>query len=142
MVTEADTRAELIDVKLAECGWKTGGDIKIRREFPIKAGRIIGVNQRNSRLSADYVLVYKNINIAVVEAKKSSKAYTEGVAQAKEYAKLLNIRFTYSTNGKEIYQIDMQTGEEKLVENYPTPQELWEMTYKEDSKLWETITTK
>ena len=139
MVTEADTRAELIDVKLAECGWKTGGDIKIRREFPIKAGRIVGVNQRNSRLLADYVLVYKNINIAVVEAKKSSKAYTEGVAQAKEYATLLNIRFTYSTNGKKIYQIDMQTGEEKLVENYPTPQELWEMTYKEDSKLWETL---
>ena len=87
MVTEADTRAELIDVKLAECGWKTGGDIKIRREFPIKAGRIVGVNQRNSRLLADYVLVYKNINIAVVEAKKSSNAY---MAQAAAYGAAQN----------------------------------------------------
>ncbi len=138
-ISEADTRAELIDVKLVECGWRTSGDVRVRREFPIKIGRIVGENKRNSKLSADYVLIYKNINVGIIEAKKSSLSYTEGVRQAKEYAELLKVRFTYATNGKEIYQIDMQTGEEKFVESYPTPEELWEMTYKEDSKLWETL---
>ena len=63
-------------------------------------------NQRATKLDADYVLEYKNTQLAVVEAKKTSKSYTAGVSQAKNYAKKLNIRFTYATNGKKIYQID------------------------------------
>jgi type I restriction enzyme R subunit len=82
-----------------------------------------------SRLSADYVLVYKNRNLAVIEAKKDTLAYNEGVGQAKDYAERLNIRYTYSTNGKRIYQIDMQEGIEGEVSHYPTPDELWEMTF-------------
>ena len=49
----------------------------------------------------------------------------EGVVQAKEYAEKLSLRFTYATNGKEIYEIDMETGREQLVESYPGPEELW-----------------
>lgn len=134
--SEADTRAELIDPTLKECGWVTGGDVIVRREYPIKKGRIIGKNARKPSLSADYVLIYKNNILGIVEAKKSSLSYTEGVAQAKEYAELLKVRFTYATNGKDIYQIDMETGEEKAVDKYPTPDELWNMTYTENNELW------
>ena len=114
MVSEADTREELINPKLMECGWKTGGDVIVRREYPISKGRITGLNVRAPKLSADYVLIYKNVKLAVVEAKKSSRSYTDGVAQAKQYAELLNIRFTYATNGTEIYQIDMEATEVTL----------------------------
>lgn len=139
MVTEADTRAELIDPKLNECGWKTGGNVIVRREYPISRGLITGLNVRAPKLSADYVLIYKNVKLAVVEAKKSTRSYTDGVEQAKEYAELLNIRFTYATNGKEIYQIDMETGNECKVDKYPTPDELWQMTYKQDNKLFNIL---
>ena len=44
--------------------------------------------------------------------------------QAKVYAQKLDIRFTYATNGHEIYEIDMQTGEERVVPTFPTPEEL------------------
>ena len=44
--------------------------------------------------------------------------------QAKVYAEKLDIRFTYSTNGHEIYEIDRETGEEKMVDTFPTPDEL------------------
>ena len=44
--------------------------------------------------------------------------------QAKVYAEKLDIRYTYATNGHEIYEIDMQTGEEKMVPTFPTPDEL------------------
>jgi type I restriction enzyme, R subunit len=54
---------------------------------------------------------------------------TEGVAQAKAYAEKLHIEFTYSTNGKEIYQISMKTGREGIVEKFPTPEESWTRIY-------------
>ena len=38
--TEADTRAELIDPKLAAAGWVTGGDVQVLRERPITDGQI------------------------------------------------------------------------------------------------------
>ena len=44
--------------------------------------------------------------------------------QAKVYAEKLDIRYTYATNGHEIYEIDMKTGEEKMVDTFPTPDEL------------------
>ena len=54
---------------------------------------------------------------------------TEGVAQAKSYAGKLEIRFTYATNGQGIYAVDMEAGTEGDAVSYPTPEELWGMTY-------------
>ena len=139
MVSEADTREELINPKLIECGWKTSDDVIVRREYPISKGKIIGMNTRAPKLSADYVLIYKNVKLAVVEAKKSSRSYTDGVAQAKQYAELLNIRFTYATNGTDIYQIDMETGKEQQVNAYPSPEELWQMTYSQDNEIFNLL---
>lgn len=139
--SEADTRAELIDPKLIEAGWARSDKIRVAREYPISIGRIIDSKNRGQKLSADYALIYKNVIIGIIEAKKSSLIHSEGVAQAKEYAKLLKVRYTYSTNGHKIYQIDMETGEEKLIPNFPTPDELWNMTYTEKSELWELLSS-
>ena len=49
---------------------------------------------------ADYVLVYRNTKLAVIEAKAWDKPLTEGVGQAKNYAEKLAVRFTYATNGQ------------------------------------------
>jgi type I restriction enzyme R subunit len=74
---------------------------------------------------------YRNTKLAVVEAKAWAMALTEGVGQAKSYAAKLSIRHTYATNGQGIYGIDMHTGAEGEVALYPTPDELWEMTFGE-----------
>ena len=58
---------------------------------------------------ADYILVYKNIKIGVIEAKSDEQEVGEGVAQAKTYAAKLCIDFTYASNGKSIYEISMNT---------------------------------
>jgi type I restriction enzyme, R subunit len=137
---EQETRTNLILPKLDEAGWRKEG-ARIREEVPISIGRLMGHNnQRATKLDADYVLEYKNTQLAVVEAKKTSKSYTTGVSQAKNYAKKLNIRFTYATNGKKIYQIDMETGKEGDVDSYPTPEELWEMTYGSEKALTPNVT--
>jgi type I restriction enzyme R subunit len=128
-MNEAETRAELIDPKLKECGWGVVEGSKILREFPITAGKIQTGGIRAKKLTADYVLVYKGIKLAVVEAKSEELGVGEGVAQAKLYADKLKLETTYSTNGKEIYSICLKTGVEGLVANYLTPDELWKKTF-------------
>ena len=77
------------------------------------------------------MLMYRNHKLAVIEAKAWEKPYTEGVAQAKAYAQKLAVRFTYSTNGQQIYGVDMLTGQEGDVAQYPSPIELWNLTFAE-----------
>ena len=134
-MNETETRAEYIDPALKAAGWGVVEGSRIRMEFPINKGRLIGHGQRSKPDKADYVLQYKNRNLAVIEAKARDKYYTEGVGQAKDYAGKLQVRFTYSTNGLQIYHIDMQEGLEGDVTSYPTPDELWEMTFGEQNQL-------
>ncbi len=131
-LNEAETRAELIDPALATAGWGKVDGSRVRREV-ITPGRLIGSGKRSKQDIADYVLVYRGQKLAVIEAKRVGLADTEGLAQAKRYATSLQSRFAYSTNGKKIYRVDMQTGEEGYVAGYPTPDELWNTTFAEQN---------
>jgi len=130
-MNEAETRAEHIDPALKAAGWGVVEGSRIRREYPITPGRIEGLGRRGKALTADYVLEYRNTKLAVVEAKAWYEALTEGVAQAKNYAGMMAIRYTYSTNGQGIYAIDMETGKESEIAVYPNPEELWKLTFSE-----------
>jgi type I restriction enzyme R subunit len=135
-MNEAETRAELIDPKLKACGWGIVEDSKILREYNITDGKIQTGGGRSKKIIADYVLVYKGIKLAVIEAKSDELGVGEGVAQAKQYADKLKLETTYSTNGKEIYSICMKTGAEGLVKDFLTPEELWNKTFSiENGKL-------
>jgi type I restriction enzyme R subunit len=127
---EADTRADFIDPKLMEAGWSKAEGSYIRREL-ICPGQIIAGGKRTNKVPCDYVLIYKGRKLAAVEAKKESLTYSEGVRQAKDYAQRLQCRFGYATNGHDIYQIDMRTGEEKLVDDYLSPQAMWDLTFEQ-----------
>ncbi len=128
-MNEAETRAEYIDPKLKESGWGVVEGSKILREFRISPGKIEIGGIRQKPEIADYVLVYKNRKLAVIEAKKESLSPTEGVQQAKVYADKLQIAFSYSTNGHEIHEINMKNGVEGPVVTFPTPDELWGKVY-------------
>lgn len=132
-MNEAETRAELIDPALRKAGWGVVPESRVMREAYITQGRLQGAGRRARPEIADYVLVYRNRKLAVIEAKKQALPYTEGVQQAKTYAEKLKARFTYSTNGERIYGIDMETGKEGEVTRYPTPEELWRMSFPEES---------
>ncbi len=128
-MNEAETRAEHIDPALKAAGWGVVEGSRVLREYPITLGRIEGLGRRAKPLIADYVLVYRNTKLAVIEAKAWDEALTEGVAQAKQYASKLAVRFTYATNGQGLYGIDMETGKEGEWPNYPSPDELWSRTF-------------
>jgi type I restriction enzyme R subunit len=128
-MNEAETRAEHIDPALAAVGWGVVEGSRVRREYPITFGRLEGHGRRGKPLTADYVLIYRNTKLAVVEAKPWDAPLTEGVGQAKDYAGKLAIRFTYTSNGQSIYGIDMEEGTEGEISSYPTPDELWARTF-------------
>ncbi len=131
-MNEAETRAELIDPALAAAGWGVVEASRVRREV-ITLGRLQGAGKRAAQDIADYVLTYRNHKLAVIEAKRRDLPDTEGAGQAKKYAEKLQARFAYSTNGDGIYQIDMETGAEQYVSQYPSPEDLWNRVFAEQN---------
>lgn len=129
-MNEAETRAELIDPALKAAGWGVVDGSRVRREV-ITLGRLQGGGQRAKQDIADYVLTYRGQKLGVIEAKRRSLPDTEGVGQAKKYAEKLDVRYAYSTNGEGLYQIDMETGTEGHIPHYPSPDELWNLTFSE-----------
>lgn len=129
-MNEAETRAELIDPKLKESGWGIVEGSKILREYHLTLGKLQTGAGRAKPLISDYILVYKGRKLAPIEAKSDEEEVGGGVAQAKNYAEKPHLQTTFSTNGKEIYQICMETGKEGLITNFPTPDELWNKTFK------------
>lgn len=134
-LTEEDIKLKYITPALQEADW----DIKnqIRCEYYYTAGKINvreNVAQRGKGKKVDYLLSYKaNIPIAIVEAKDNKVPISHGIQQGMDYACDLDIPFAYSTNGDGFYEHDMITGEERelRLEEFPTPQILWERYLKE-----------
>lgn len=133
-MNESETRAEYVDPLLRASGWGDVEGSRVLREFRITDGRIELGGKRTKPEIADYVLIYRNRKIGVVEAKALGLSATAGVAQAKSYAEKLHIDYTYATNGKEIYEISMTTGQEGVVEAFPTPDDLWAKTYSDQNE--------
>lgn len=127
-MNESDTRLHKIDPQLKAAGWGVVEGSRITTEYYFTKGKI-SQTQKGKPCKADYVLIYKGVKLAIVEAKSDELSYAEGVDQAQRYADMLNIRFTYATNGNEIYEMDRQTMDDHFVSVYPTPEELWARTY-------------
>ena len=102
-------------------------------------GRIMGAGKPHGpKLIADYVLVYKNHKLAVVEAKAWDEELTRRRGAGEEYAGKLEVRFAYASNGQGVYPIDMETAVEgpggALV--FPTPEELWAGRFAGRQNAW------
>ena len=134
-MNEAETRAEYIDPALE--GGRLGRGR--RQPHPARISHHARPHRRHGRrgkpLIADYVLVYRNAQTGRRRGQGLGRRLTEGVAQAKNYAGKMAIRYTYSTNGQGIYGIDMQTGKEGELPRYPTPDELWDLTFAEAERM-------
>jgi type I restriction enzyme R subunit len=138
-MNEAETRAELIDPKLKDAGWGVVEGSKILREYIITFGKIQSGGGRAKPLIADYILVYKGVKLAVIEAKSNVQEVGEGVAQAKLYAEKMQLNTTYTTNGREIYSICIKTAKEGLVANFLTPDQIWDKTFASQNQWRDTF---
>lgn len=129
-MNESDTRLHKIDPQLKAAGWGVVDDSYVTTEYYFTNGKV-SKTVKNKPKKADYVLIYRNVKLAIVEAKSDEVGYKEGVAQAKDYASTLDIRFTYAADGDHIYEIDRdpQCGGEHEVDHFPTPQTLWQRQF-------------
>ena len=143
-LSEQDIRDRYITPALENAGW----DAEHRRaEYSFTAGAIVvngSLKHRKKGKRADYILFTKeNDPIAVVEAKDYNHTASDGIQQAIDYAKILDIPFAYSTNGAEFVEHDMHAGTEThlKMEEFPTPLALRErlLNYKHLTKEEEEI---
>ncbi len=143
---ESTTRRKKIDPALYAVGWEQVPESQIlneQRAYFIAPGRVEKLKPRHPK-KVDYILEYKGIKLAVIEAKSDETDVSVGVPQAKQYAEMLQIRYTYATNGDKIYFIDMGVKDahgnyvvpstEDFIDRFPSPQELWQMTFPEDNE--------
>ena len=126
-MNEADTCRTYVLPKLKSAGWE---DEYISEQMVLTPGRIVPIGDKHTRktgLRPDYTLFFRHSNnpIAVVEAKADYAHPGKGLAQAMQYAEMLNVKFAYSTNGKGIVEHDFLTGMERDLDTFPTSDELW-----------------
>lgn len=134
-MTEEEVKLNFITPAIENAGWQKK---QIRMEYSINAGKIVvrgNVAKRLPKKKADYVLFYKeNLPLAVVEAIDNNHFVGDGMFQAQEYADKLDVRFVYTSNGDGFLFYDMKTGEQKKIglNEFPSPQELFDKQYKEE----------
>ncbi len=133
-LSESDICDKFIRPAMERAGWN--GMVQIYREYPLRAGRMI-VRGRQARrdattvLRADYALFYKiNIPLAVIEAKDSNHAMGAGMAQAINYGQLLEVPFSFSSNGdgfvfRDATLVDGVLERNLTLDEFPSPAELW-----------------
>ncbi|RXG21116.1 EcoAI/FtnUII family type I restriction enzme subunit R [Leeuwenhoekiella aequorea] len=134
--SESDTRANFIDPKLKDSAWEP---MHIIREYYFTDGRKLLGNKRGKRLFLDYLLKFKNVNLAIIEAKRLDDHPTKGLQQALEYADKLQINFVYATNGERIYEFDRRSGKGEYVKEFPTPQNLYDRLFGNQNQLKEQL---
>ena len=135
-LTEEDIKLRCITPAIQK-KWKNEN---ILMEAQITAGRINlteKVVKRDRPKKADYLLLLRpNHPIAVVEAKDNKHSVSHGMQQAKEYAKMLDVPFAYSSNGDAFEEFDAITGKEREIPlgEFPSPEELYQR-YKNEKGL-------
>ena len=110
---------------------------KITMETQVTDGKIslkgnLAVREKGKR--ADYLLYLSPNNpIAVIEAKDNNHQISEGLQQAMNYAKMLDLPFAFSSNGDGFAEHDFLTGAERQfgLDEFPTKAELTERFKKE-----------
>ena len=136
-IDEADTCRDYVLHKLQQAGWEQSPySIATPRTFTDSRIMPIGDEVKQAtRKQADYILQYRrDLPLAVVEAKPVSKSPDSGLERAKECAQMLGLKFAYSSNGLGIIEFDFTTGNEREIDRFPLPEELWTRYCHSDSE--------
>ena len=119
---EKQTCRDLIEPALKSAGWHY--DLQV----VIGPGRVNitgeAMYDETQAIIADYVLRYKGIPLAVLEAKAESLSAADGMQQGSRYARRLDIRFSIASNGTDWILTDNNTGAFEALTATPTPEDI------------------
>lgn len=128
-MTEEDIKLNYITPSLFAKGWQDRITMETKVQFTDGKVNLRGNNiNREAPKKADYVLYFRReYPIAIIEAKDNNHSVSFGMQQAKEYAKMLDVPFAYSSNGDAFQEYDFLTGKEREISlgAFPTPDELY-----------------
>jgi len=99
-LSERDICTKYITPALQNAGWDI--ESQILEEVSFTDGKIYvkgKLTARGQRKRADYILYYKSIPVAIIEAKDNNHSVRAGIQQALDYALLLDIPSVFSSNG-------------------------------------------
>lgn len=132
-MSEQDIRTKYITPAIYQAGWDSA--TQIYEEVDITKGQVLvrGAKvSRGKRKYADYVLYHKpNLPLAVVEAKDNNHQIGDGMQQALEYAAMLDVPFSFSSNGDGFLMHDRTRTSSKMerelrLDEFPSPSYLWD----------------
>ena len=129
-LSEEDIKLRYITPAILNKGWSVE-DITMETKVKLTDGKINlkgNLVARSKPKFADYVLYYNRATpIAIVEAKDANHSVSFGIQQAKEYAKMMDVPFAYSSNGQGFQEYDFLTGKERTLgmDDFPTKEELY-----------------
>lgn len=127
-MSEEDIKLNFITPALITRGWQDRITMETAVKFTDGKVNLRGnLVSREAPKKADYILyINKNNPIAVVEAKDNNHSISYGMQQAKEYAKMLDVPFAYSSNGDGFEEYDFITGVERELPlgDFPMPEQL------------------
>ena len=135
-LSEEDVKFRYINEAITSKGW-TKDSIFMEQQVKFTDGKISlhgNIVHREKPKFADYVLyVNKATPIAIIEAKDTKHTVSYGLQQAMEYAKMLDVKFAFSSNGEGFAEHDFLTGKERFfgMDEFPTREELIERYKKE-----------
>ncbi len=129
-LSEEDIKLRFITPAILSKDWAFD-DISMELQVKLTDGKINikgNLVARGKPKYADYVLYYNRATpIAIVEAKDAKHSVSFGLQQAKEYAKMMDVPFAYSSNGLGFQEYDFLTGKERALgmDEFPTKEELY-----------------
>ena len=135
-LSEEDVKFRYINEAITSKGW-TKDSIFMEQQVKFTDGKISlhgNIVHREKPKFADYVLyVNKATPIAIIEAKDTKHTVSYGLQQAMEYAKMLDVKFAFSSNGEGFAEHDFLTGQERCfgMDEFPTREELIDRYKKE-----------
>ena len=129
-LSEEDIKLRYVTPSILNKGWSVE-DITMETTVKLTDGKINmkgNLAARSKPKFADYVLYYNRATpIAIIEAKDANHTVSFGLQQAKEYAKMMDVPFAYSSNGMGFQEYDFLTGKERAIgmDEFPTKEELY-----------------
>jgi type I restriction enzyme R subunit len=119
---ERQTCKDLIEPRLAGLGWAW------QEQLRIGCGRVNltggSMYEETQFVIADYLLRFKGLPLALVEAKAETESAADGMQQASRYARRLSLRFSIATNGGDWILTDNDTGAFETLNAPPSPEDL------------------
>jgi len=121
---EKTTCREIIEPALAKAGWSWTEQLRIGPGRVNLSGE--NMYDESQSIIADYLLRFKGVPLAILEAKSETESAADGMQQAARYARRLSIQYSLASNGSDWILTDIDTGDFETLTSPPSPDNLLE----------------